>query len=315
MEVTRKEAAQLLLAADDILILCHRNPDGDTMGCAHALRHGLRSLGKRARIRCSDPFPARYAFLWEGEAEQDFAPQFIVSVDIADEGLFGEGLADCLGKVDLAVDHHPSHRFFARNTLLEPDSAACCEIICLLLREMGVPFDEKTALCLYTGMATDTGCFKFSNTSPRTHRLAAEMMEAGAPYAEINKRVFETKSAAEFAAEREALNTLEVHCGGQAALIVLSRELYSRCGVTEAELEGIPSLPTRLEGVEVGITVKEREPGSYKISMRSVKRVNVSDVCRQFGGGGHRYAAGCSLSGSLDEVKTAVLKAVEAALA
>ena len=315
MDVTRQEAARLLLAAEDVLILCHRNPDGDTTGSAHALRLALRSLGKRARVQCSDPFPNRYSFLWQEVEAEDFEPKFIVSADIADEGLFGEGLAPWLGKVDLAIDHHVSHRPFAAHLLLEPDSASCCEVVCLLLREMGVDIDGKIALCLYTGMASDTGCFKFSNTTPRSHRLAADMMEAGAPCAEINKRVFETKSAGEFAAEREALNSMEIHFDGQAALIVLSAEMYERCGVTEADLGGIASLPARLEGVEVGVTIKERGPNSYKISMRSVKWVNVSDLCRQFGGGGHMFAAGCSLDGSLDEVKRTILSAVGAALA
>ena len=314
MDISMKEAAAFLREADDIVILCHRNPDGDTLGCGYGLWHALRALGKRAAVRCSDPLPHKLRFLAEGYREEAISPKTVVSVDIADEQLFGEGLQEYLGRVDLAVDHHPSQTYFARRTLLEADSAAACEVVCLLAQELGVPFSAQMAACFYTGMATDTGCFKFSNTTPRTHRLAARMMELGCDYAEIGKRVFDTKTAGEFAIEREALNGMEVHFAGQAALIVLTQEMYARCGVSEADADGLAALPRKLEGVEVGITIKERGPGEYKISMRSVDRVNVSELCKLFGGGGHLRAAGCTISGSLDEVKTLLLGAVGRAL-
>lgn len=313
MEWNYAQAAQFLRERDRFIILCHRNPDGDTLGSAFGLWHTLTAMGKQARV-CCEPVPHKLSFLEEGYAPSDFAPQTVVSVDIADEQLFGEAAAEWLGRVELAIDHHASHTFFAENTLLEADSAATCEIVCLLSEELGVPFSPLAARCFFTGMATDTGSFKFANTTPRTHILAARMMEAGCDAADVCKRVFDTKSAGEFAIEREALNSMEVHFDGQAALIVLSLEMYARCGVTEAEADGLAGLPRKLEGVEVGITIKERGPNEYKVSMRSVDRLNVSELCSAFGGGGHARAAGCTLSGSLDEVKTLILGAVGRAL-
>ena len=310
MNVSYQQAAEFLLQSDDFVILCHQNPDGDTLGSGYALWNALKNLGKRAVSRCSDPVPHKLRHVAEGYREEPFEPRTVVSVDIADEQLFGDGISEYLGKVDLAVDHHASHAFFAKRVLLEPDAAANCEIICQLIRELGAPFTPQIAACLYTGMATDTGCFKFSNTTPRTHRLAAEMMEAGCDYAAISRAIFDTKSAGEFAIEREALNSLEVHFGGKAALIVLTQEMYRRCGITEAEADGLSGLPRKLEGVEVGIAIKERGPGEYKISMRSAEYVNVSELCQVFGGGGHLRAAGCSINGTLDEVKTLILGAV-----
>lgn len=314
MEWTIPQAAQFLRERDNFVILCHRNPDGDTLGSGYALYHALQALGKQATVRCSDPVPKKLSHLTAGYQDANFTPQTILSVDIADEQLFGDGLAEWCGKVELAIDHHPSHTFFAKNTLLEPDSAATCEIICLLIQELEIPFTPQIAGCLYTGMATDTGCFKFSNTTPRTHRLAAEMMEAGCDYAGISKRIFDTKSAGEFAIEREALNNLEIHFNGKMALIVLTREMYARCGISEAEADGISSLPRKLEGVEVGITIKERDSREYKISMRSVERINVSELCQTLGGGGHARAAGCTIIGTLDEVKALIIGAVGRAL-
>ncbi|MGI5894358.1 MAG: DHH family phosphoesterase [Candidatus Merdivicinus sp.] len=314
MEFSLQQAAQFLMESDDIHILCHRNPDGDTLGSAYALWNALRNLGKHAAVRCNDPISSKLSFLANGYQEEMFSPKTIVSVDIADEQLFGDGLSPYLGKVQLAIDHHPSHTYFAENTYLEADSAATCEIICLLIREMKAEITPQIANCLYTGMATDTGCFKFSNTTPRTHRLAADMMEAGCDYAEIGKRIFDTKSRGEFAIEREALNNMEIHFEGKVALIVLTQDMYERCQISEAEADGLTSLPRKLEGVEVGITIKERGCREYKVSMRSVERVNVSELCRQFGGGGHMRAAGFTAYGTLDEVKTLILGAVGRAL-
>ncbi len=314
MNLSYQQTAQFLQQADDFVILCHRNPDGDTLGSGYALWNALTNMGKRAVIRCSDPIPHKLCHVAAGYREESFVPKTVVSVDIADEQLFGDGIAEYLGKVDLAIDHHPSHTGFAKQTLLEADSAANCEIICQLIRELGVPFTQQIAACLYTGMATDTGCFKFSNTTPRTHRLAAEMMEAGCDYAAISRAIFDTKSAAEFAIEREALNSMEVHFGGKAALIVLTQEMYAKCGISETDADGLAGLPRKLEGVEVGITIKERGPSEYKISMRSSEYLNVSELCQIFGGGGHLRAAGCTITGTLDEVKTLILGAVGRAL-
>ena len=315
MEFTMKQAAEFLLQAEDVLILCHRNPDGDTLGSAYGLWHALHDLGKRAAIRCSDEIPHRLSYLTDGYCPpEDFTPKTIVSVDIASESLFGDGLSDCVGKVQLAIDHHRSHQQFAENLLLQPDSASTCEIICLVIQEMQVPITPVMAGCLYTGMATDTGCFKFSNTTPRTHRLAAEMMEIGCNYTKINKLSFDTKSAGEFAIEREALNHMEIHYNGQLAMITLTQEMYRNCGVNEADLGGISSIPAKLEGVEIAVTIKERTAGEYKISLRSVSRVDVSELSQLLGGGGHARAAGFTAYGTLDEVKTLILGAAGRAL-
>ena len=248
MNCSIEEAARFLKERDHILILCHRNPDGDTLGCGYGLYYALKAMGKSARILCSDPPPQNLRYLTGGYVEADFTPETIVSVDIADEQLFGNGLTEYLGKVDLAIDHHPSHQPFASRVLLEPDSAAACEIVCQVIRAMGALLAPEVAACLYTGMATDTGCFRYGNTTPRTHRLAAEMMEAGCPYQKINKALFETKSPALMAVEREALNTMEFHFGGKAALMVISAGLLSRFALPEQDLGNISALPRTMKG-------------------------------------------------------------------
>ena len=216
--LTKTEAAQKLLALDDVLILCHRNPDGDTLGSGFALARALLNKGRRARVFCHDAVPEKFAYMVP--EMPDFEPKTVISVDVADFALFGERTEAQIaryGPVALAIDHHPSHRQFAEELYLEGDSASCCEIIWGLLKERKDEWqlDAAIASCLYTGVATDTGCFKFSNTSPRTHRTAAELMELGADYVSINKVMFDTKTFEDLKLERLALDRLWMSADGK----------------------------------------------------------------------------------------------------
>ena len=313
MEITCKEAAAFLRETEDVLILCHRNPDGDTLGSGGALCRALRSMGKRARLLVNDPVPKNRQYLTEG-CGGDFAPKAIVSVDIADEQLFGEALDSYRSRVELAIDHHPSNTRFAERLFLDPDAAATTELVYAVIEELGVPLTREIADCLYTGLVTDSGCFAYTNTTPRTHRIAAALMEAGCRYKELNRLLIEVKTLPVLAAEQEALSTLEMHFNGRAALILVTRDMLARTGLMESELDGIASIPRKIEGVEIGITLKERGPREYKVSLRTAETVDASRLCQKFGGGGHARAAGCTIEGNLDEVKALILGAAGQAL-
>ena len=169
MDITLKEAAQRLLDADHILILSHQSPDGDTLGCASALLRGLQALGKKARFLCSDPVPKKFAYLFAGTQEQEFSTKFVVSVDIADRHLLGKGLAEYEDKIDLCLDHHGTNGDFAKERYVDAKAAAACEILFQVLKEMQVAISPEMADCLFTGICTDTGCFRYGNVTPRTH--------------------------------------------------------------------------------------------------------------------------------------------------
>lgn len=314
MRIDRKEAAARLLEQDDILILCHRNPDGDTLGSGYGLHFALKQLGKRSRLLCHDPIPPKMKYLSDGEIEEDFSPRFVVSVDIADEQLFGETLAPYRGKVDLAIDHHPSNSMFAKKTLLDDEAAATCEIIYCLLLEMGTAISPQIADCLYTGITTDTGCFKFANVTPDTHRIAASLIESGCRFQQINKLLFESKTMGMMELERRVLNTLEFHDQNRVALICVTLQMLRETGVSESELDGISGIPRKIEGVQVGVTIKERAQNEYKLSVRSSEVLDASKFCALFGGGGHARAAGCTLYGTIEEVRQTVVAALADAL-
>lgn len=310
------ETAEYLKNCRDVHILIHRSPDGDCVGSGYSLQAVLRQFGIRSKVLCSDPIPPRFGYMLSDEEEERFEPQCVIAVDVADEKLFGSLEKTYAGKVDLCIDHHVSNLQYADKLLLEGGAAAACEVLYKLYREMGVKFTRQIALCLYTGMATDTGCFKYSNTTPETHIFTAEIMREfpDIRYDLINLEMFTVKSRGQLAAESIMLQNMEYHAEGRITIIWATLELCRANGVDEKDMEGLTALGMQPEGVEVGITVREREPGEYKISMRAARDINVSEICKTFGGGGHVKAAGCTLTGTIDEVRAKLLAAAEAAL-
>lgn len=314
VKIELSEAVSLIKRYENILILTHSLPDGDTLGCGYALCRALRALGKRTDVACSDELPKKYAYLWEGMERQDFEPQAIIAVDLADAALLGDSLSLYAGKIDLCIDHHPSNPLFAGATLLDPDAAAAAEIVCEVIQALDVPIDEAMANCLYTGISTDTGCFRFSNTTAKSHRIAAELIELGASYADINRIMFETKSASYLELQKLALDSLELHFDNLCAVISLTQEMFRVSGSNEVESEGIASLPRQIEGVMVGITLRERPGGQVRASVRTHAPLSAGDICKKLGGGGHPRAAGCRFDCQMEEAKALILPIVYEAL-
>ena len=309
MTIDFNEAAGLLKESENVLILTHRNPDGDTLGSGFALLRALKNMGKRVKLINADPIPQKFAFLNEGIGEDDFEEDFVVSVDVAERKLLGDSLMEKYGdRVDLAIDHHGTSRLFANKTYCESDSASCCEIIYTLIKAMGTPITKEIADCIYTGCSTDTGCFKYSNVTPRTHIIASELIEAGADHSRINVRMFETKSMGDFMLQKMCLDSLEIFAEGKAAMISVTKAMLSECGVDKSALDAIKPVTRQIEGVEIGITVKEEDNGKVGISIRTGENADASAICAHFGGGGHVRAAGCEMKGTVEEAKEKIKK-------
>ena len=199
-------------------------------------------------------------------------------------------------------------------SMLDGSAAAAAELLYEVICAMRVEITPHIADCLYTGLSTDTGCFKFSSTKASTHITAAKLMEAGAHVEELNTLLFDTKSRERMEAERIARNHLEYHLDGRCALIYLTRDEIEQSRVDPADLEELTSLPISIEGVKVGLTLRQQPGGSYRISVRTAKGVDACAIARRLGGGGHTRAAGCELLGNLDNAKSAILSEVEAVL-
>ena len=311
-----QQMAQRLRSSDNILILCHKNPDGDTIGTGSALYYALKELDKNAAVLCSDAIPSRYAFTNARQFRGEFEPETVVAVDVASVQLFGENndLPRYSRHVDLCIDHHAGNSGFADFTLVDSTAAAAAELLYQVIVAMDVPVTPHIADCLYTGVATDTGCYRFSSTTANTHLTAAKLIEAGCHVEELNTLLFDTKPRARMEAERIARNHLEYHLEGRCALIYLTRDEIQQSGVDPADLEELTSLPVSIEGVKVGITLRQQPGGSYRISVRTAKGVDACAIARRLGGGGHNRAAGCELLGNLENAKNAILAEVAAEL-
>lgn len=311
MQITYREAAEFLRNNDNYYILTHGTPDGDTIGSGFGLCGILRKMGKKANVYCSDPLPGRYDFMYEGYEELSFEPKTIVAVDVADPKLLGQKLSVYKDKVDLCIDHHISNTGYAARTLVEPHAAAACQVIHKLLSEEKLTEPDKhIAECLYTGMATDTGCFRFDSTSSETHIAAAELMRYGIAAGRINRRMFDQKSKARLAVEQYILGNIEYYFEDRCAVAAVTLEEMAATGLPADEFEGLASLTTLLETVEVGVIIRQKEEHKFKVSMRSSGDTDVSELCRRFGGGGHVKAAGCTFETTLEDAKKQVLEAV-----
>ena len=305
------DVAARLRGMDRILILTHVRPDGDTIGSASALCQALRDMGKEAYLLYNPEITATYepyaADYW---AREGWEPDHVVSTDVAVLDLLPANASPYCTRIDLAIDHHPSHSYFAAESYVDASAAACGEILCAVIRQL-TAITPAIALRLYVAIATDCGCFVYSNTTANTHRIAAELMAHDFGVAEVNKTLFRTKSKVRLRMEAHMAAHMELYDSDRVVVMTIPLSLREEMGATEADIEELSSLAALVEGTDCAITLRELRPGTIKVSLRTGPRVNATQVCALLGGGGHRAAAGATVSGTMDEVKAAVLRAVE----
>lgn len=313
--MTCADVVAFLQGHDNYLILTHKRPDGDAIGCSVALAEILRGMGKTAWLPAVSDATELFAEYLEGQlAPAEFAPETVVSVDLASLGLLPDHAQAWRDRIDLAIDHHPSNEGFAKRTWLEGDKAACGEILFELAETLGV-MNQTIANALYVAVSTDCGCFVYSNVKPNTHRVAAALMEAGAEYKRLNKKYFRTKTMGRMQLERLILERMHLYHEGTVAVAVISLEMMAQAGVTQDDLEDIAAFVGQIAGVRHSATVRELVPGECKISLRTAVELNASLACARLGGGGHAAAAGCIVAGTVEEAEAAIVNAIEAQMA
>lgn len=230
---------------------------------------------------------------------------------MATENLLPDSALGYKGRIDIAIDHHPSQEFFAKETCLEADKAACGEIIWKICGELGV-MDGEIATPLYVAIATDCGCFVYGNTTPHTHRAAAALMEQGIPFQALNKRHFRTKSVARMKLESLILQNMHLYHDGTVAVAPISLELIAQAGATIEDTDDIAAFLGQLKGVLHTATIREHEGGECRVSVRTkADELNATRVCARLGGGGHKAASGCTVKGTVEEAERAILAAID----
>lgn len=302
MRIDEKQCAALLKEQNDILILTHAHPDGDTLGAGFGLCRALIKIGKRARVINADDIPKKYSYLYADMPQYDFEEKFVVAVDVATENLLGELAEKYEGKIDLCIDHHMTNTEYAKDLLLE-NRAAACEIIYRVILELGAEIDADIANCLFTGISTDTGCFRYASVTPSTMRIAAQLIDFGANNGYINRLMFETKTKTYAHLERLALESMEFFFDGKVAVMTVTQEMYRISGSNEQETETLAPLTRQIDGVEIGVLIREKPDMTCKASLRTFESVNAAALAKAFGGGGHAQAAACRFDCGVEEAK------------
>lgn len=308
------ELIEKIKKAEKIAIFNHENPDGDALGSAFALKLALQGIGKCAEVflRDGDDETKEYNLMY-GTEKENFKIEdcdLKIAVDCADIARIGTLSEQFCGNT-AAIDHHVTHVPFADTTVVAADAPATGEIIFDLVNAMGAELTKSIAHNLYVAITCDTGSFKFSSTTPKTHMVAAELMKLEIDIAEISKVIFDTKSFKYLQAYKFGIEQLEMYENGRIALLAFEDADFAKLGIDEKGADGIVGLPRCVEGAEVGVYIRQRGENEFKVSLRANGSVDVSKVAMEFGGGGHVRASGCTLNMTLEDAKTAVVKAIK----
>mgnify|MGYP000096136006 CR=1 FL=1 len=345
VKLTLKAAADMLRRSDNILLLMHARPDGDTVGSAIALETALRDIGKRAYAICDDDLPERLMFMLKFRKEytadkikntaedksipenssctgilkpenlpENFVPEFTVTVDAASAELLGDIGKTLEGKIDLKLDHHPMGTDYAKYSLIYSGASACGELIFDLVSELGT-LSRPVAQALYAAISSDSGSFRFDSVTAQTHERAAKLLSMDISHGKITEALYNTKTLGELAAEAIAIENMHMYCGGKIALTFVTLGEMELRSVTKDDTSGINGLPICIRGVVISLVLKQDNDARFwKLSVRTGDGAAANEICAQLGGGGHVRAAGCRFKAdSTDAAVESVLSAVSSA--
>jgi bifunctional oligoribonuclease and PAP phosphatase NrnA len=301
-----------------ILISVHRNPDGDALGSQLALMLALEKMRKTVTAHNLDPVPEVYRFLPQADriragrpVSSHYDAHIVLDGEPPRTGLFdGTYPAQTL----INIDHHVTNPRSWQLTWLDEDASATGEMIYKLIRRLDVSIDRDIALCLFTSIFTDTGSFRYTNTTPESMRISAELLEAGADPWLVTENVYESFAFRRIKLLGAVLSSMERSADGRVAWVVVTDELYRRTGTTSEDTENFINFVRSVKGVEVAVLLRQIGEAQYKISLRSKGRVDLSGLAQSFGGGGHRNAAGGVMSGTIDEVRSRVITEIDKAV-
>ena len=307
--------------ADGILLTTHCNPDGDGIGSQIALFHVLSAAGRRVFMHNFDGVPRIYRFLEGSEhvgsgaqvGEDDF--DLIVSLDAGSRSRLGFADDALAGRKLAVIDHHATNECFGDLNLVDVSACATGAIVLDLIRRMQLPVSPAAANALYVTLLTDTTSFRNAGTTAPAHRMAADLIDAGAEPWPLARAVYESRTRAGFDLQMRCMQTLELHDGGKSAWLFVDEAMYRETGSDCEDTEGLIDLARALDGVQVAVFMRPGENGvSWKVTFRGKYDADVGALAASLGGGGHRHAAGCTMRGGFDEVRDKVARAVRALL-
>jgi phosphoesterase RecJ-like protein len=304
-----KDAARFILQHDNFLVVAHIQPDGDAASSTYAMGWILKQLGKSYTLINEGSMPSKFAYLWGSDQLLDFSLQqpdrlfqTVISVDCADFSRIGKVSALFDEQLQLLnIDHHPTNDRFGTCHLIKNDAAATVQILYDLAKTLKLAPTMEFAEAIYTGLLTDTGGFRYSSTTSEVMQIGADLLKLGVQGSVIAERVLERLTYSQIAMLQRALSTLAFSHNRQLAWLSVTLNDLEQTGVSSEDLDGLVNYARNIEGVEVGMLFKEKEPGIIKVSLRSAGTVNVAKIALSLGGGGHVRAAGCTLQGTLEQ--------------
>lgn len=319
------DVARAVVGLGSFLLVLHEFPDGDCLGSNLAMGMAFERLGKVATVASPAPPPGRFSFLPGFDRIvpslaalprpiRDYDCVFLVDCsDPRRAGLAAEELEGL--RLVVNVDHHPSNTFFGDVNYVDAKSSAAAEQVRQVLAELGVPLDRDMALCLYVAVSTDTGGFRFDNTTAGTHLLAAELLDQGVQPGPVGEIIHDTRTLSSLRLLEKMLGTLSFSAGGRIAWVTVTRKMLRDCGAKDDEVEGLVGYPRMIDFVDLCFLLQEMPDGMVRVALRSKRDFDVGVIAESFGGGGHRKAAGCLLPGGVDNALARVLAESKKALA
>jgi len=316
------ELKRYIEAGDDFLVVSHVNPDGDAISSTVAVGWLLSTLGKSYTMMNEGPTPRKFDYLWGARSivdlsssEHDRQYRYVIAVDCADYSRVGKASTHIAEEAQIAnIDHHPTNDHYGNVQLIRSDAAATAEILYDLLERFSIEWTETIATCIYTGLLTDTGGFRYSNTTANVMQIASKLLTYDVKATELTEHLLERMSKPHVALLRRALNTLRYNDDQTVCWLSVHLTDMAETNAANEDLEGLVHYPRNIEGVEVGILFKEVRENVYKVSLRSTGHADVSRIAQLYGGGGHVRAAGCTIEGKLEDTIRSVVTEVEKGL-
>ncbi len=311
--------SETILESENIYIVSHVNPDGDNLGSCLSLALALKKIKKEVFILKVDETPLDFLFLPGIDMIRDYKDgediDLLIALDSSDLGRLGKNkkLLD-IANTTINIDHHISNTNFADINLVDSKASASGELIYDILRQMDIDIDKDIATCIYTAISTDTGSFKYDNTSSKTHKITAKLIEYGADIKSVNINIYQNKSLARTKLLIKALNNMNMYFDNQVAIVKVSKNMLEKTGSTMEDTEGIVEFIRDIGPVEIAILIKENKDDEVKVSMRSKRFVDVAKITEAFNGGGHKMAAGCTIKKPIDQAEKLLINEIKKVL-
>jgi len=304
-------------ARQRFVLSSHARPDGDSIGSQLAMAHALRSLGKEAVCVNADPAPAPL-MQFPGVPDIRIAPRveghFDAAIIMECGDLARTGVAGLDRSFVINIDHHPGNTGYGDLTWFNPEAAACGEMVFDLVQALGVKLTVEIATHVYLAILTDTGSFHYSNMTPRTFDICRQALEAGIDPVMIARNVYDSNNMGRLKLFGAVLSGMQIDAAGRIAIIYLDHEIAREAGGTYEDTEGVVNLPLTVKDIQAVVFFKQVEGDEYRVSMRSKGDIDIGSVAKDFGGGGHRNAAGCSVNGAIDALQKTFIAKIDAAI-